>query len=445
MSLAIINARPMIIPHPTWRTARQRPNFHLDFKQGTVDLRAGNLGTFSRNLVKNVWNGSQFVSVAANVPALQRDPATGLWGYLHEPAATNVITNSAGNGFTVGIPGTLPSGWSSPALATGLTRQVIGGGVEQGISYVDFRITGTASTTAGFQLAFNSANLTAAANGQQWSASVFAKITDGTAVGVSGYVNALQMFSSGGANLGAVETTSPVLDSATPLGLARRNNSGVLNQATTAFVQQRFRVAITTGVVVDFTIRIGWPQLEATPTPTSPIITTGSAVTRPADEWTWTGGQLNWYDQAGGTMICEALARTTESGQFPRYWQLHGGTEQNRIAMNSSSNSSTRYSCVVGGVNQGSFDVGGVRTPGTAVRSAYSFANNAYSGSTNGEAVVPLPGSEPNGSLPAVSSFTIGNGVNSSVVVNNINALIREITYLPPGSGQNRLQAISTL
>jgi hypothetical protein len=73
------------------------PAFHLDFTTGQARELIGNrLGTFTRpSSVKNVWNGSQFVQVAADVPALQRDPATGLWGYLHEPAATNLYLNSA--------------------------------------------------------------------------------------------------------------------------------------------------------------------------------------------------------------------------------------------------------------------------------------------------------------------------------------------------------------
>ena len=87
---------PYIGRHPLWQIAGQVPAFHLDFTTGQVIERiGGRLGTFTRpSSVKNVWNGSQFVSVAADTPALQRDPATELWGYLHEPAATNLYINS---------------------------------------------------------------------------------------------------------------------------------------------------------------------------------------------------------------------------------------------------------------------------------------------------------------------------------------------------------------
>jgi hypothetical protein len=91
---------PFIGRHPLWAIARQVPAFHLDFTGGEVrEYCGGRLGTFTRpSSVKNVWNGSQFVQVAADVPALQRDPATGLWGYLHEPAATNLCLRSASIG-----------------------------------------------------------------------------------------------------------------------------------------------------------------------------------------------------------------------------------------------------------------------------------------------------------------------------------------------------------
>jgi len=213
MSRAIINARPLIVPHPTWRTARQRPTFHLDFKQGRVDCRAGNLGTFTRNLAKNVWNGSQYVSVAANVPALQRDPATGLWGYLHEPAATNLFLNSA-----------------TPA-------------------------TQTIAVTA-----------------QQYT---------------------LSFVGTGTITLSGASTAGPLV------GIGANPPRASLTFTPTAG-----------NLTLTLSGSISWPQLETGPRVTSPIITTGSAVMRPADEWTWAGGQLNWYDQAGGTMICEALART---------------------------------------------------------------------------------------------------------------------------------------
>jgi hypothetical protein len=85
--------------NPLWITANQLPTFDLDFTSGTPvnrgSLAAGNLGTFSRpSSIKQVWNGTQYVSVPADTPALQLDPVSGLWGVLMEPAATNLWTRS---------------------------------------------------------------------------------------------------------------------------------------------------------------------------------------------------------------------------------------------------------------------------------------------------------------------------------------------------------------
>ena len=89
-------------PIPLWpdrsrleALAGQVPAFDLDFtQQFIVDRIDGINPTFTRaGSTKLAWDGTQFQSYAADVPAFQL-AADGVWEYLHEPAATNLYLNS---------------------------------------------------------------------------------------------------------------------------------------------------------------------------------------------------------------------------------------------------------------------------------------------------------------------------------------------------------------
>jgi hypothetical protein len=99
-------------PIPLWpdrsrleAIAGQVPAFDLDFTQRSIVDRIDGINpTFTRaGSTKLAWDGTQFQSYAADVPAFQL-AADGVWEYLHEPAATNLYLNSnapATQGITV--------------------------------------------------------------------------------------------------------------------------------------------------------------------------------------------------------------------------------------------------------------------------------------------------------------------------------------------------------
>jgi hypothetical protein len=99
-------------PIPLWpdrsrleALAGQVPAFDLDFTQQSIVDRIGGVNpTFTRaGSTKLAWDGTQFQSYAADVPAFQL-AADGVWEYVHEPAATNRYLNSdapATQGITV--------------------------------------------------------------------------------------------------------------------------------------------------------------------------------------------------------------------------------------------------------------------------------------------------------------------------------------------------------
>lgn len=207
-------------------------------------------------------------------------------GLLVEGAQTNSIRNNSMQGAVPGTPGTLPTNWVSSGTS-GLAPRVIGMGVESGIEYIDIQYVGTA-TGASINLLFDSATATSALTGQLWTLSSFVTLVAGTLANVTALRPSLIEGTAAGASVTSGFATAPF-------------NSGSLSQnrvlynrtlsggATVGTLQPFLQIAVA-AAPIDFTIRVGWPQLEqwnATVTSvggaSSPIRTTNAAVTRAAD------------------------------------------------------------------------------------------------------------------------------------------------------------------
>lgn len=236
-------------------------------------------------------------------------------GLLVEGARTNSIRNNTMVGAVAGTPGTMPTNWSTFTGVTGLTRTIVGTGTENGISYIDIQISGTPGSSGSYSIIFESATAMAALTGQFWNFSTFVKLAGGALTNVGTPGLSAQENTSGGSFVAG--GTSVVSFTPTSSGLATQRYSGnrtLSGGGTVAAVQDYLTFGVTSGQAINVTLRIGLPQAEqllsATQTASSPIPTTGSALTRSADIATITGVPATILASAQGTALVESVLYT---------------------------------------------------------------------------------------------------------------------------------------
>jgi hypothetical protein len=345
MSLALAGVRAALTPKwvsdDLWKRAGQVPAFHLDFTTGqAIERISGRLGTFTRpSSVKRAWDGSQFAEFAADVPALQRDPVTGLWGYLHEPAATNLYLNSA-----------------TPATQS---------------------------------------------------------------IAVSAVQYTLSFYGTGTLTLSGASTAGPLV-----------GTGAEPNRVSLTFTPSAGTLTLT------LTGSISRPQLETGPVATSPIVTTGSAVTRNADTWTWTGSQFSdWYNQAGGVFVWRGIPLAQPS--FPGFAAWSDGTNANRIQLGGQ-DALFRYSVITASLVQAAITSVGSFVLGQRSRMAARCLQNDAAVSANGSGL----GTDTSVTLPTLNTLRIGSDSAGGSVTSQ---LIQDVLYFPPGPAADRIQQLSAL
>jgi len=232
-----------------------------------------NLGTFTRASTADWINvaGNGLETQAGN-NVLRRGPVRGA---LFEQGVTAQPVNSSLVGAVAGTPGTLPTGWGV-ANPTGLTRTLAITNIN-GVSCLDINWSGTTTSS---NLLFVQVPRSAATTGQTWTHNAFTQVTVDDAAVSSLTIQIVEE----NASLVFLDATTTNLYP-TRTTFARRSVTRVFNQATTANVRASYASnSISSGVAVNFTLRIGLPMLNQGEL-TSPILTTDSgAVTRAADQ-----------------------------------------------------------------------------------------------------------------------------------------------------------------
>lgn len=206
--------------------------------------------------------------------ALYRTDASGRY-LLYATPRTNYVRNSTLTGTVAGTPGTMPTNWVA-TVSGGISRQVVGSGTTNGIPYVDVRFFGTPASTALNTLSFEGNAIIPLPNGQQWTGSAFMALVAGTLTNVTSFGLGYREADAGGAATASSLTTAVALTA----DLTRYSVAHLNSMATTVYSNFTLRWAYAnTATAVDFTVRVGLPQMEKGGVATSPILTTVAAVT----------------------------------------------------------------------------------------------------------------------------------------------------------------------
>jgi hypothetical protein len=370
------------------------PLFDLDLTSpDTLALPAG----WAFNRASSGWRfnaAGVLVEESVDVARFDYSPATlACRGLLLEEARTSGISNPRAEGAAAGTPGTMPTNWSL-SVSGGLSSSVVGTGTESGLPYLDIRVFGTTSGAATILAMFQTGPGLAAASGQAWTATAFLRLVGGAwGSPSSGPSLLIRENNSGGGAL--VTNTSAALSLPTAAGLAtqRASYSVTLGNASTANAHSGLTLGYATGQVVDFTLRIGVPQLERGPAASSPILPPVAApafATRAADQARITGLSVG-----PATM----LIQSTNTGAFNASLVVIGGWAPGNDFNNSSYFQLSAvlgvptFAAISGGVGVSRGLSGSFGTPTTYVGATASavvmFAANAFSSASAAAFVQP--------------------------------------------------------
>ena len=391
-------------------------------------------------------NNKYFAKTPADLTVTRASPTTtyaentaGVWvpfsanaaritdkGLLVEESRTNSIRNNSMQGVAAGTPGTLPTNWS----VTSLQQSVVGSGTENGIEYVDIRIQGTTGSTS-LGIRFEPSNQIVASSGQTWTESAFLSLRSGDFTNVTGFVlNEQGRTAANATNADSIMGSD--LRASLSSVFTRYSLVGTLADATTAFINPQILVSFSSGVAIDFTLRVGWPQLELGAFITSPIRTTTATVTRSADAVSLTTSPF--ASIASASVFIQYTASPTT---FRIPWQIDDGSNANAILLDQTSSTSNR-------TESWSSSVQTVRAAATITASSINKTAAAWSDGdwatvSNGGSV----GTNGTAGLPTITSrvFRLGGAFGA----NYINSYIQRIAIWPTTRIPNGvLQSITT-
>jgi hypothetical protein len=446
VTLALASRRTALTPpwvrNDLWRRARAVPSLDLRFadnKSLTDAVTGASLVTFTRASNGTYTDSAGVLQTAAtNVPRFDHNPTTGeSLGLLVEEQRTNSITNNTMVGAVAGTPGTNPTGWVyATAQSNGLTLSIVGTGVENGINYIDYRFNGT--TVASPNTCLIGIVNASAATAQTWTASTYWKLAAGSTTGIINWQLGLIENTAGGtfvtgAFYSQTAPTSAALNTQRPI--ATRTLSG---GATVGLVVFPISVTVTGNAAIDFTIRIGLPQLEQGAFATSAIPTTTAAATRTADVASITGSAFSgWYRQDEGTVFadCKVIG---DKGSSQFIYSISDGALGDEIRLFKISGNSAISNAIEDSVDGTTSNISGnTNSPfGQSFKTAYAFANNYASRTVGGLA----SGVDNSVTVPAVNQIRIGARMNGSFYSD---LYLSRLTYWPQRLADSTLQQIT--
>jgi len=397
---------------------------------GLVDKTFSQIITFTRASTATYFDSAGVLtSAAVDAPRFDYNPSTlAAQGLLIEESRTNSIRNNTMVGAAAGTPGTAPTNWAVTPGA-GLSSQIVGTGTENGITYIDIRIFGTTAGSVNTDISFDIVGSTSALTGQTWTESLYYKLVGGTLTNISSFNCRFNEYTSGSVFI--TGQTSAALTNPTSSGLAtqRVSAAATLNGgATTAQLLGFLRVTTGTGAV-DYTLRIGLPQLELGAFATSVIPTTTTALTRSEDR-----ASVNtlspWYNATEGTLYAEGVP-ISPSSSFARVASIEDSAFNNVISIQ-------RNGTDARGFGDGASTIVASAMPqNTVFKAALAAKINDFALSANGSAVNT---DTTTNALPTANKLGLGA---TTAFTSYTNLWLRRITYYPRRLSNAELQAIT--
>jgi hypothetical protein len=380
-----------------------------------------------------IGSNGLYGSVANNVPAFEFNTDGTYRGLLVEPGATNQIRNNSATGAVVGVLG---SGGSLPTnyniAVGGLTREVLGTGTDNGITYFDLKVSGTATSTGSLDISYELQSQIVATGAQVWTSSVFLRVISATLPPTSYQIN-VREFQADGTTFVA-NTTATVV----PTTTIGRFSQTITTNALTGRVQPRLFMNITNGASYDFTIRIGWPQMELGSVATSPIVTTAGTASRVADVVSLTGAS-SLIGATEGTIYAEVVPRNYTAGVNRRILNIR--VDGNNVISLDAETTIRRYSfsATNGGVQQVGIISGDIMTDTIKLSGAYKVDDFAFY--INGSQI----GTDTSGTVPNVTTGTIGLGIRGDGSAGTeFNGWIRSVALFPTRLSNAQLVTLTT-
>jgi len=332
-------------------------------------------------------------------------------GALIEESRTNSIRNNSMQGAVAGTPGTRPNFWQALTLS-GLTQTIVGTGTQNGIDYIDIQISGTSAGTA-IGIAMDNNTTIAATTGQTWTQSVFLALVGGDFTNVTSFVQRVSERTNTG-TLVQNDDGSNIVSSVNAT-LTRFTWTPTLSGgATTAFATPNLTFVVNNTSAINFTIRIGWPQLELGAFATSPIRTTSAAATRAADVVTvtrlpGTGDTLTAYAAFIAPVSLGGVNRDVV------VFADAGVTNTEILLINPGSARNASQNATVSAASQGRIDAAAAFSAGASVKAAFAATLNDRAVTSNGGAVST---SGTNGAKPAFTTIGIGSDGSGNSILN---------------------------
>lgn len=337
-------------------------------------------------------------------------------GLLAEESRTNSVRNNTMVGAVVGAlggGGQLPANWSVVAPG-GIAVAIAAIEVEKGVECIDIHISGTPSVSTFVNIVPDS--LVVGLSGQAWSGSFFTKLVAGS------FANTVPIIEIREASAAQAFLTNTTQTLAIGTALKRYFLSRTLTNASTAYVSVREIFQVTAGFAVDFTIRIGLPQLERGTKASSVIRTYGSAEMRHADVPVMTGDDFSsWFNPEEGTFVTHQV-RPASAIPDGNILQVDDGTNNNRYSIGTGASGAVLNPFVVtGGVSQVTLTQGSGTGLGSQSLAVAYKADDFLAVTEGGTAVT-----DSSGTLPVVDTLRIGHIVSGG---SYWNGHIKRISY----------------